>query len=272
MLDNIYLGGLYDIAAGFNVTAQNVPAAQANMLLAKPITFISFIITVLGTLFMYIIPCLFIAKGLIATTPVGNLVNKANFAFDTGSGTFTQYLSSNWKEFIVAVLFAINAASGLWASEMGLLSTGLAAGIQKIINASWSTADTPASIKQFKDDVKVYSDSQVASMYESYLRQEQTVKSQLTRYVQNNHPDSSDMNYTRQKAAYTAIVCRLQILSEKLQKDNYAQNLGVSDANYFKRHLQTDSATSNSEAPYNPNFVTPSMATSFGVTLPSGSN
>lgn len=280
MLDNIYLGGLQDMASGFNITAQNVPTGKANMLLAKPITFISFIITIAGTLFAYIIPCQFILKGLIACTPIGNLFkgggnSMGGFGGGFGGGNSTgikAFLHDNAGEFLIACLFALNAATGLWASEMGLLSTGLAAGIQKIINANWSTADSPASIKQFKDDVKVYDDSQCAELYESYLKTEENEKQQLTRYVESNHPDASDMNYTKQKAAYTATVCRLQILSEKLTKDNYAKNLGVSDANYFKRHLQTNSATSNTEAPFNPNFIVSSMASSFGTQIPSANS
>lgn len=273
-MNNIFMGGFQDIAAGFYITASEVPTGQANMILAKWQSFVNMVITVAGVFFLYLIPALFIVKGMIATIPgASGLVSKLP-GVDMGSGGdgILGYLKSNAKEFIVAIIFTLNAASGLWATEMGWFSEGMAVVVQKIANANWSTADTPGSIAQFKQEVKVYSDKQCSQMYESYLKKEATMAQALTNYIQTQHPDNNDMNFVRQKASYTGVVCRLQILSDKLQKDNYAEAAGISDANFYKRHLQSDKATSDQSGAFNPNFIQSSMVKAFGTTLPSGSN
>lgn len=272
--NNLFLGGFQDIASGFFVSASQVPAAEANMLLARLQSAVMFIVTVFGVAFLYIIPAIFIVRGLLSTIPgLNSLFNKWN----VGTGGFTgmgimDYLKTNSFEFIIAIAFALNAGSGLWATEMGWFSEGSAALVQKIANAQWMSSDTPASIAQFKGEVKVYSDKQCASMYQSYLAKESTMKQSLEQYVASQHPDNNDMNYVRQKAAYTAVVCRLQILADKLNNDQYASKAGISDPNYYKQHVQQDSATSDQSGAFNPNFVTQSMVQSFGTSLPSGSN
>lgn len=269
-MDNIYLGGFSDMASAFSVTAQNVQTQTANMVLAKPISLISYIVVVTGVFFCFYIPAMFIVKGLISCVPiVRNWVGEDG----GGRGGLIGYIGDNWKELIVGVLFALNAATGLWLSELSLVASGAAAVVQKISNASWGTSDDPASIKQFKDDVKVFSDSQEAQMYESYLKSESNMNQQIRQYVQSKSPSSTDMNYQRLMAAYTATVCRLQILSNKLTSDNYGKSLGISNPDYFKRHLQADSATSNDPGAFNKAFIIPSMVQSFGVSgIPSGSN
>lgn len=273
--NNLFLGGFQDIASGFCVSASQVPAAQANMMLARLQSAVMLIVTVFGVAFLYIIPALFIVKGLLATVPgVGSLVNKmgGNGMGGDGGNGIRGYLSSNWAEFLIAIIFAMNAGSGLWATEMGWFAEGSAALVQKIANANWMSSDTPASIAQFKGEVKVYSDKQCAAMYQSYLSKEATMKQSLEQYVASQHPDNNDMNYVRQKAAYTAVVCRLQILADKLNNDQYASKAGISDPNYYKQHLQADQASSDQSGAFNPNFITQSMVQSFGTSLPSGSN
>ena len=275
-MQGIYLGGLSDMASGFASTAQNAPTGEANMILAKFITAISFLITIVGVAYCYIVPAKFIVSAAIECTPLVNLFHSSSSyggGMGGSGGGFLDWLKQNTPNFLVSFLFMLNAASGLWATELSLLSSGLAAGIQKIVNAGWNTADSPASIKQFKDDVNAYSASQCAQLYESYLNTEREQEQNLVRYVQSNHPDAQDENYTRLKANYTATVCREQILAQKLNKANYAKDIGISDPNFFKQHLQQDNPNSNVTAPFNPAFVVNSMAQSFGVQgLPSGAN
>lgn len=275
-MGQLYLGGFQDVASGFFVTASQVPSAQANMMLARLQSAVSLIITVAGVAFLYIIPALFIVKGLLATVPgLNNLVNKFGGGGMSGGGSgdgIIGYLTGNITEFLVGIIFALNAASGMWATEMGYFSEGMAALVQKVANGQWMSSDTPASITQFKEEVKIYSDKSNAAMYQSYLSKEKTMKDSLEQYVATQHPDNNDMNYVRQKAAYTAVVSRLQILSQKLTASNYAQAAGISDPNFYKQHLQADSAKSDQSGAFNPAFVQSSMSQSFGVSLPSASN
>lgn len=273
MGSNLFLGGFSDIASGFYVTASQVPSAQANMILARWQSGISFIVTILGVAFLYLIPALFIAKGLLATIPgLNSIISKFGGGGEGGSNGILGYLGDNWLEFLVGITFALNAGSGLWATEMGWFSEGMAAVVQKIANANWMSSDTPASIEQFKGEVKIYSDKACSALYSQYLDKEKNMDQSLTQYVSAQHPTNTDMNYERQKAAYTAIVCRLQILADKLNNDNYGAKSGISDPNYYKQHLQQDSADSDQAGAFNPNFVVSSMAQKFNVSLPSGSN
>lgn len=281
MNNQLFLGGFQDIASGFYVTASQVPSAQANMLLARLQSGVSFIITLFGVAFLYIIPAIFIVKGLLSTIPgLDSLVNKFGGNGNMGGGMMggggsngiIGYLGQNLMEFVVAIMFALNAGSGLWATEMGWFSTGMASAVQKIANSAWMSADTPASIAQFKGEVKVYSDKQLAEMYSSLLAKEGNMAQALTQYVSSNHPDANDMNFVKQKAEYTGIVARLQIISQKLTADSYAEKSGISDPNYYKQHLNASSATSNQDGVFNNSFISSGTAQKWQVSLPSSSN
>lgn len=275
-MNNVFLGGFSDIASGFFVTASQVPSAQANMILARLQSAVLMVVTIFGVAFLYLIPGIFIVKGLMATVPGLNKISNATNSFGgVGSGggeNIKSFLTSNYADFLIAIIFALNAGTGLWATEMGWFSQGAAAVVQKVANGQWMTANTPASIAQFKSEVKVYSDKQCAALYETYLSKERNMKQSLEQYVSSQHPDSSDMNYVNQKAAYTAVVCRLQILADKLNNDQYASKAGISDTNYFKQHLQADSASSDQDGAFNSAFVQSSMVQAFGTSIPTSSN
>ena len=88
-MNNIYLGGLSDMASAFSVTAQNVQTQSANMMLAKPISLISLIVTVAGVFFAFYLPAMFIVKGLISSVPIiGNWVNQNGGNSGFGGGGY----------------------------------------------------------------------------------------------------------------------------------------------------------------------------------------
>lgn len=267
------------LSQGLQTAATSVDVAQS-MFFVNPITaFITLIISYLGAIMIFLIPAMWLAQTLISYVPFVNYIagggaggpgmGGPGMGGPGGGGG----MLSGLPKMIVGAFLAMLCVTGSWLTVLSWGVTGTEAAVNAITQSSlFSGVDTAQAIKQYKALVDVYDNNEAATQYQTLLNKEESMASEMQNYYATYSPSDTDSAWLKKKQSYTSIVCKLQILSNKLTNSDYATQTGSDSSTSFKQHLSQTKASDQSTAPFKPSFISTSMEQSYGVELPSSSS
>lgn len=262
------------LSQGLQTAASNVDVAQS-MFFVNPVTsLIAVLMSYLGSVMIFLIPALWLAQALISYVPI---VQYAVGAVSGGHGSMGGDGSSSpfsgAMKMILGVLLATLAATGAWMTVVSWEVAGIEAAANQITQANiFSGGNTPAAIKQYKGLVDVYDNNEAATQYQTMLNKEGSLAAKMQHYYAQYSPEDNDPGWQKQKSEYTAVVCKAQILANKLNNSDYGAKIGSDNPDQFKQHLSQTKASDQATAPFKPSFISSSMEQAYGVELPSSSN
>lgn len=257
-----FFGNFQDLASALQVTAQTTPTQVAGLVTNGIVSFIVYALTLFATIMVYYIPANYFAGALVAGVP---LINRLVGGGGEGGGAIA-YMKSNGANFAVSLLIAIFCSTGaIWSLE-GVIVQNIPNVVEACINATNQMKNTPEAIHRFKQLVETTNNrNQLHEDYEVFLAQEQSKEEAIAQYVKTNNPADNDATYMRMKSEYTGLVCKCQIISQKLQNLGYDKDDGQGDNSDLTRHL-SGSTTNTSQSPaFNSSFLVPATEEAYGV-------
>ncbi len=232
-----------DLIQGLNVTGQNTNVAHSFFVLTPIIGIITTLASILGVLMLFFLPALFLSELLLTYIPF-----LSQYAPDQKKGHIIMKM-------VMSIILASVLATGFWTTAVGWVVEGGTTLLQDISGSSLFSGNmSPQAMIDYPGLVGSYSDKQAAEEYAGLIQKETATAASMQTYYGNNHPTSTDQTWLSKKRSYTIIVCKLGILSAKLEKDNYAGLSGRNNSIY-KTYLQTTGASDNAQAPFNSMFL-----------------